>query len=82
MWLDYWGIGNQAAATRPDLLELIDDRVGPHATIIAHPLPIEHWHAWLGGPTVVDASAWTVSRRERAARRALQQFQNDHQGTP
>jgi DNA replication protein DnaC len=53
--LDDWGIGNLDAATRADLLEVIDDRVGLRATIIAHQLPIEHWHAWLGDPTVADA---------------------------
>jgi DNA replication protein DnaC len=53
--LDDWGIGNLDAATRADLLEVIDDRVGQRATIIAHQLPIEHWHAWLGDPTVADA---------------------------
>lgn len=29
--------------------------MGQRATIIAHQLPIEHWHAWLGEPTVADA---------------------------
>ena len=53
--LDDWGIGHLDAATRADLLEVIDDRVGQRATIIAHQLPIEHWHAWLGDPTVADA---------------------------
>lgn len=38
-----------------DLLEIIDDRVGQRATIITHQLPIEHWHAWLGDPTIADA---------------------------
>jgi len=31
---------------------------------------------------VAAASAWTASRGERAARRALQPFQNDYQGPP
>lgn len=53
--LDDWGIGSLDAATRADLLELIDDRAGQRATIITHQLPIEHWHAWLGDPTVADA---------------------------
>ena len=53
--LDDWDIGNLDAATRADFLEVIDDRVGQRATIIAHQLPIEHWHAWLGEPTVADA---------------------------
>lgn len=42
-------------ATRADLLEIIDDRAAPRATVITHQLIIEHWHAWLGDPTVADA---------------------------
>lgn len=43
------------AATRCDLLEIIEDRVGHRATLITHQLPIEHWHAWLAGTTIADA---------------------------
>jgi len=53
--LDDWGMGALDASTRADLLEIIDDRVGLRATIITHQLPIEHWHAWLGDPTLADA---------------------------
>lgn len=53
--LDDWGTGALDAATRADLLEIIDDRVGQRATIITHQLPVEHWHAWLGDPTIADA---------------------------
>jgi len=53
--LDDWGTGAIDAATRADLLEMIDDRSAQRATIITHQLPIEHWHAWLGDPTVADA---------------------------
>jgi DNA replication protein DnaC len=53
--LDDWGTGSIDAATRADLLEIIDDRTGQRATVITHQLPIEHWHAWLGDPTVADA---------------------------
>jgi DNA replication protein DnaC len=53
--LDDWGTGSIDAATRSDLLEIIDDRVGQRATIITHQLPVEHWHAWLGDPTIADA---------------------------
>ena len=53
--LDDWGTGAIDAATRADLLEIIDDRASLRATIITHQLPIEHWHAWLGDPTVADA---------------------------
>ncbi|MDR7298257.1 DNA replication protein DnaC [Pelomonas aquatica] len=53
--LDDWGTGPLDAATQGDLLEIIDDRSAQRATIITHQLPIEHWHAWLGDPTVADA---------------------------
>jgi len=53
--LDDWGTGAIDAATRADLLEIIDDRASQRATIITHQLPIEHWHAWLGDATVADA---------------------------
>ena len=53
--LDDWGTGAIDAATRADLLEIIDDRAGQRAILITHQLPIEHWHAWLGDPTVADA---------------------------
>ena len=36
-------------------MEIIDDRAGTRATIVTSQLPIEHWHAWLGDPTVADA---------------------------
>jgi DNA replication protein DnaC len=42
--LDDWATGAIDAATRAD-----------RATIITHQLPVEHWHAWLGDPTVADA---------------------------
>ena len=53
--LDDWGTGPIDAATRADLLEIVDDRSGQRATVITQQLPIEHWHAWLGDPTVADA---------------------------
>jgi len=53
--LDDWGVGALDSATRSDLLEIIDDRAANKATIITSQLPIEHWHAWIGDPTVADA---------------------------
>ena len=53
--LDDWGTGNIDATTRNDLLEIIDDRAGHRATIIAHQLPVEHWHGWIGDATIADA---------------------------
>lgn len=38
--LDDWGTGNIDATTRNDLLEIIDDRAGYRATIIAHQVTI------------------------------------------
>ena len=53
--LDDWGMTALDAATRADLLEIIDDRAGQRATIITSQLPIEHWHAWIGDATIADA---------------------------
>ncbi|MFT4102571.1 MAG: ATP-binding protein [Burkholderiaceae bacterium] len=40
---------------RVDLLEVIDDRAGQRATIITHPLPVEHRHDRVGDATLADA---------------------------
>lgn len=53
--LDDWGLGTLGPATRADLLEIIDDRAAQKATIITTQLPIEHWHTWIGDPTIADA---------------------------
>jgi DNA replication protein DnaC len=53
--LDDWATGSIDAATRADLLEIIDDRASVRATIITHQTPIEHWHGWIGDATVADA---------------------------
>jgi DNA replication protein DnaC len=36
-------------------LELLDDRAGVRATIVTSQLPIEHWHEYIGDPTLADA---------------------------
>lgn len=43
------------AGERTDLLELLDDRVGTHATLITSQLAVNAWHAWLDEPTIADA---------------------------
>ena len=53
--LDDWGTGAIDAATRSDLLEIIDDRAARRATIITHQLPLDHWHSWIGDATIADA---------------------------
>ena len=53
--LDDFAIAPIAAHERNDLLELLDDRVGSHATLITSQLPVTAWHAWLDEPTLADA---------------------------
>lgn len=53
--LDDFAIAPIAAGERNDLLELLDDRVGAHSTLITSQLPVTAWHAWLAEPTLADA---------------------------
>lgn len=53
--LDDWGMAAMDSQTRADLLEIIDDRASHRATIITSQLPIDHWHEWIGDPTIADA---------------------------
>ncbi len=53
--IDDWGLAPPSAAERSDLLEVLDDRVGSRATVITSQLPVEHWHEYLGEPTLADA---------------------------
>jgi DNA replication protein DnaC len=53
--IDDFAIAPMGARERTDLLELLDDRVGTRSTLITSQLPIEHWHDYLGDPTLADA---------------------------
>jgi DNA replication protein DnaC len=53
--LDDWGLQKIAAPQRNDLMEVIEDRYGLRATLIAGQLPIEHWHEYIGEATLADA---------------------------
>jgi len=53
--LDDWGLQKLTVAQRHDLMELIEDRHGLRATLIAGQLPIEHWHEYIGEATLADA---------------------------
>ena len=53
--LDDWGLAPLTDEHRRDLLELLDDRHGRRATLVASQLPIDHWHAAIGEPTLADA---------------------------
>ena len=50
-----WGVAPPSAKERSDLLEVLDDRVAARSTVITSQLPIEHWHEYLGDPTLADA---------------------------
>lgn len=53
--LDDWGLSSLTEEQRRDLLEVIEDRHGSRATLVASQLPIEHWHKIIGDPTLADA---------------------------
>ena len=53
--LDDWGLHKLNAAQRNDLMELIEDRHGRRATLIASQLPVETWHELIGEATLADA---------------------------
>ncbi len=53
--LDDWGLAPLTDAERRDLLDLLEDRYRLRATLVASQLPIEHWHDYIGSPTLADA---------------------------
>ena len=53
--IDDFAISPMGAAERNDMLELLDDRIGAHSTLITSQLPTEHWHDYLNDPTLADA---------------------------
>ncbi len=53
--LDDWGLTQFEEESRHDVLELLEERHGRRATIVTSQLPVEHWHAAIGEPTLADA---------------------------
>jgi DNA replication protein DnaC len=53
--LDDWGLAPLADEQRRDLLEILDDRYDRLSTMITSQLPVEHWHDYIGHPTLADA---------------------------
>lgn len=53
--LDDFGIAPLNETQARDLLELMDDRYDKQSTIITSQLPLDHWHQYLGDPTLADA---------------------------
>lgn len=53
--LDDWGLAPLSDSERHDLLELLEDRYQKRATLVTSQLPLEHWHEYIGNPTLADA---------------------------
>lgn len=53
--IDDFGLSSLNDEQRHDLLEIMEDRYDTRSTLIASQLPIEHWHATIGDPTIADA---------------------------
>ncbi len=53
--LDDFGLTPLSGRGRADLLELLDDRVGSGATIVAGQMPVQDWHAFIHDPALADA---------------------------
>ena len=53
--IDDWGLEPLTAATRNDLMEIMDDRYQQSATLIISQLPTEQWYDAIGDNTLADA---------------------------
>jgi len=53
--IDDWGLEPLNAATRNDLMEIMDDRYEQPATVIISQLPTEKWYDAIGDNTLADA---------------------------
>ena len=53
--IDDWGLEPLNAATRNDLMEIMDDRYEQSATAIISQLPTEQWYQAIGDNTLADA---------------------------
>lgn len=55
MIIDDWGLEPLKAATRNDLMEIMDDRHEHASTIMISQLPIDQWYQAIGDNTLADA---------------------------
>src|SRR4051794_4712838 len=55
LFIDDFAISPIGPRERNDLLELLDDRVGGRSTLVTSQLPPDHWHEYIGDPTLADA---------------------------
>ena len=52
---DAHGRAPEQSAVKFNMSIQTDGRAANKATIITSQLPIEHWHEWIGDPTIADA---------------------------
>lgn len=55
LMIDDFGLSPISIASSRELLDLIDERIGIHSTVIASQYPIANWHALMEDKTVADA---------------------------
>jgi len=53
--LDDFGLKALGPEQRHDMLEIVEDRYGRGATLIASQIPVDRWHDLIGEPTLADA---------------------------
>jgi DNA replication protein DnaC len=53
--LDDWGLAQVEGQAANDLMDVIDDRAGVRATIVASQLPVAEWHHLVADPSIADA---------------------------
>lgn len=53
--LDDFGLTALTNRGRADLMELLDDRVGTHSTIVLGQMPVKDWHGFINDPALADA---------------------------
>ena len=53
--VDDWGMETLKESAYRDFLEILDDRQGGGATLMASQFPTELWHDTIGNPTIADA---------------------------
>jgi DNA replication protein DnaC len=53
--IDDFAIAPIGARERADMLEILDDRVGARSTLVTSQLNPDHWHDYIGEPTLADA---------------------------
>ena len=53
--LDDWGLAQVEGQAANDLMDVVDDRAGVRATVIASQLPVSDWHHLIADPSIADA---------------------------